>query len=85
MKSVGTTIVDGQTYRDGEEIWDLGSLVCTGTDSGGIRHYEGLAKDKDKLPHYVETGSSFLSSDTHQFFKYEATTDTWYEWTGGTK
>lgn len=78
MKSAGTTIVDGQTYRDGEEIWDLGSLVCTSTDPGGIRHYEGLAKDKDKLPHYVETGSSCLMLDTGDYYKYEKTTDTWY-------
>lgn len=85
MKATRTEVIDGKLYHAGEEIWDLGSLVCTGTDPGGIRHYEGLVKDKDKLPHYVETGSSFLSTDTHQYFKYEATSDTWYEWTRGQK
>ena len=78
MKATYTTIIDGQTYKPGDEIWDLGSLVCTKGD-GDIRHYEGLSKDFDKLPHYVQTGSSCLMSDTGQYYKYEKTTDTWYE------
>lgn len=79
MKAVGTVLVDGVYYSDGEEIWDLGSLVCTGTGPGKIRYYEGLSKDKDKLPHYVDTGSSCLMVDTGEFYKYEKGTDTWYE------
>lgn len=79
MKSEGTSYVDGKYYKDGEEIWDLGSLTCVEPPLRGIRHYEGLSKDKDKLPHYVETGSSCLMVDTGDFYKYEKSTDTWYK------
>lgn len=79
MKATGTEIIDGKLYKEGDEIWDLGSLVCTGTEQGGIRFYEGLAKDKDKLPHYVQTGSSCLMVDTGDYYKYEKSTDTWYK------
>lgn len=79
MKATGTEIIDGKLYKEGDEIWDLGSLVCTEMESGGIRFYEGLAKDKDKLPHYVQTGSSCLMLDTGEFYKYEKSTDTWYK------
>lgn len=79
MKATGTEIIDGKLYKEGEEIWDLGSLTCTGTEPGGIRFYEGLAKDKGKLPHYVQTGSSCLMLDTGDYYKYEKSTDTWYK------
>ena len=54
MKSNGSSFVDGQAYKDGEEIWDLGSLVCTNVPLRGVRNYEGLSKDADKLPHYKD-------------------------------
>lgn len=81
MKSNGSSFVDGQFYKDGEEIWDLGSLVCTEPPLRGVRHYEGLSKDVDKLPHYADlsTGSSCLMLDTGDFYKYEKSTDTWYK------
>lgn len=79
MKATRTEVIDGKLYHAGEEIWDLGSLVCTGTEPGGIRNYEGLAKDIDKLPHYVETGSSCLMLDTGDFYKYEKSTDKWFK------
>lgn len=68
---------DGQFYDANENIPDLGSLVCTSSE-GNIRHYEGLSTDLSKLPHYVDTGSSFLASDTGDFYKFEKSTDTWY-------
>lgn len=80
MKAETATTVDGQTYNPGDEIWDLGSLVCTEPPLRGVRHYEGLSKDVDKLPHYkdLSTGSSCLMLDTGDYYKYEKTTDTWY-------
>lgn len=75
-----TTVYDGHIYRAGEEIPDLGSLVCTSYD-GDIRNYEGKYKDRAKLPKYndLDTGSSALLSDNGQlvFFKYYADTKTW--------
>lgn len=71
------TVIDGQVYKKGEEIWDLGSFVATDVD-GNIRSYEGLSKDISKLPHYVETGSSALCLDTGDYYKYHKETDTWY-------
>lgn len=80
MKATEPMIVDGHKYNVGDEIPDLGSLVCTTTD-GTRRNYEGLEADAEKLPTYDDlgTGSSFLASDTGMFAKYEATTKTWYE------
>lgn len=81
MKAETATTVDGQEYNPGEEIWDLGSLVCVEIPIRGVRHYEGLSKDVDKLPHYkdLSTGSSCLMVDTGDYYKYEKNTDTWYK------
>lgn len=69
---------DGQVYLPGEEVPDLGSLRCV-EKNGKVRSYEGLSKDKDKLPNYVATGSTCLMIDTSDFYKYEETTQTWYK------
>ena len=74
--------VDGHTYKVGEEIPDLGSLVCTSEeDNGRIRGYEGKYTDKDKLPKYddLSTGSSAFLSNNGKFvlYKYYADTKTW--------
>ena len=69
----------GQTYKAGEDVPDMGSVVCT-SSNGNIRNYEGLSKDVDKLPHYVGTGSSFIATDTADIYKYEKTTDKWNKW-----
>lgn len=76
----GAMVYDGQYYKDGDEIHDLGSFVATSVD-GKIRSYQGLSKDIDKLPKYDDlgTGSSALCVDTGQFYKYEKTTKQWYE------
>lgn len=42
------------------------------------RDYEGLSKDLDKLPHYVDTGSSALCLDTSELYEFHKGTDTWY-------
>lgn len=82
-------IVDGQLYNAGDEIWDLGSLQCVET-VGKQRSYQGLLKDKVKLPKYddLATGSSaILIDDTGTnstvFAKYDSQTKTWYDLTGG--
>lgn len=77
MKAEHKTVVDGQTYLPGKEIWDLGSFVCVSAN-GNQRDYEGLSKDIAKLPHYVESGSSALCLDTSELYEYHKPTDTWY-------
>ena len=63
MKYDYTVIQDGQTYLAGEDVPEMGSLICV-KKYGNIRDYEGLSKDIDKLPLYVGTGSSCLMTDT---------------------
>lgn len=71
---------DGQYYKKGDTIWELGSFVCTEED-GNKRGYEGLSADVDKLPKYdnLGTGSMALCLDTGDFYKYHAQTKTWYK------
>lgn len=80
MIADGNVTYDGQFYKKGEEIWELGSFVATSIE-GNIRNYEGLSKDINKLPKYdnLMTGSTAFCIDTSQLFEYEATTKTWYE------
>lgn len=68
---------DGQIYIPGEDVPDMGSLVCVSA-KGKIRNYEGLLSDLGKLPLYVATGSSFLASDTGDNYKFESSTQTWH-------
>lgn len=77
MKAEHKTVVDGQTYLPGEEIWDLGSWVCV-ESNGNQRDYEGLSTDVSKLPHYVDSGSSALCLDTGDYYKYHKPSDKWY-------
>lgn len=81
-----TTIFDGQIYYPGDTLPDLGSWVCTSVDRNAdgefnIRNYEGLSTDIGILSHYdnLGTGSSALCLDTGDFYKYEKSTDTWYQ------
>ncbi len=78
MRIENVTLVDGQHYHPGDEIWDLGSFVATSA-KGRKRNYEGLSKDVEKLPHYVDTGSSAFCLDTGDFYKYLRSTDIWYK------
>lgn len=73
---------DGQIYKPGDTIPNLGSLV--GTDMGnGQRKYEGKNLDANKLPKYPDlaTGSSasLTASDGLHVWKYEATAKKWQE------
>lgn len=78
------TIVDGQTYGEGETPWDLGSFECVGTD-GNKRFYEGLAKDAANLPKYdnLGTGSKATCIDTGDIYKYNSNLKFWYKFGAG--
>ena len=78
MKYENDVVQDGVTYKAGEDVPDMGSIICT-KFSGNIRNYEGLQNDLSKLPTYVATGRSCLMIDTGKFYKFEKTTKTWYE------
>lgn len=71
------TIIDGNIIPAGETRPDLGSWVAKDTKTA-FREYYGLSKDKDKLPHYVQTGSSAFCVDTLEIGYFDASTDTWY-------
>ena len=73
--------VDGKLYDNESLAPDLGSWVCTSSESNR-RTYEGLSADIAKLPKYDDlgTGSTAICSDNGDILKYEATTQTWYKW-----
>ena len=70
--------VDGVWYEDISQAPDLGSVRCV-RNEGMIRHYNGLSNDEEKLPHYVETGSTCLMVDTGDLYIFEKMSDTWYK------
>lgn len=51
MIASGTIIIDGQTYRKGDIIHDLGGWDCVDTD-GSKRYYWGKSSEVDKLPQW---------------------------------
>lgn len=75
-----TIVVDGQVYKEGETIWDLGSFECVGTD-GNKRFYSGLSADAPaKLPKYenLATDSTAKCLDTGDFYYYHSPSKSWY-------
>lgn len=76
MIATNATYIDGQWYKPGDEIWDLGSFEAVEVQ-GRQRHYEGFSSDIGKLPHYVGAGSSALCLDTGQVYKYHGKSKTW--------
>ena len=74
-------VYDGQNYKIGDEIWDLGSFECCDVD-GSKRHYLGLSADAPaNLPKYdnLGTGSSARCLDTGDYYEYHVHTKTWYQ------
>lgn len=71
MIASGTIIIDGQTYRKGDVIHDLGGWDCIDTD-GSKRYYWGKSSEVDKLPHYVASGSTALCVDTGELYGFYA-------------
>ena len=79
MTATTETYFDGQWYKPGDEIWDLGSFSSVPPTQGNVRHYQGLSKDISKLPHYVENGSTAFCVDTGDIYFYLKSTDSWYK------
>lgn len=84
-----TVVIDGQTYNEGETIHELGSLQCVEV-RGNQRDYQGLIKDKDKLPKYenLGTGSSATlidetGAESTIIGKYDAQLKQWLNLMGG--
>lgn len=73
-----TVIIDDIEYKPGEQLPELGSIHRVFKD-GGKRHYEGLAKDSDKLPLYVANNSSCFMTDTGEYYKFDESKKLWYK------
>lgn len=73
-----TVIIDDVEYKPGEQLPQLGSIHRVFKD-GGKRHYEGLAKDSDKLPLYVADNSSCFMTDTGEYYKFDESKKLWYK------
>lgn len=71
-------IQDGQLYQPGQEIPDLGSWTCVKLDSER-RFYEGISRDLEKLPHYVEHGSRAQCLDTGDVYTFHAKLKKWFK------
>ena len=84
-----TVVIDGQTYNEGDTIHELGSLQCVEV-RGNQRDYQGLIKDKDKLPKYDDLGTGSCATlidetgtESSIIGQYYAPTKTWYNLKGG--
>jgi hypothetical protein len=69
---------DGQTYASEDDIPDFGSIEVTSFE-GDIRHYQGLATDVPKLPHYCGQGSDYFCLDTQEVYIFHKKLDTWVQ------
>lgn len=80
MTASENMIYDGQFYKKGETVWDLGSFECVEVD-GEKRNYEGLSADApEKLPRYdnLGAGSTAICLDSGEVYKYHRKSRTWY-------
>lgn len=82
-------VVDGQRYEKGQDVPDLGNLVCVEV-IGNKRKYQGYTEDKLKLPKYdnLGDGSSATLIDPNGvektiIAKYYATPKQWLDMRGG--
>lgn len=80
-----TIVYDGQTYKPGEEIPDLGSLECIEA-VGNKRSYFGFQEDQGKLPTYKNLASGSdatlvdpTGSNGTKVLYYHSPSKTWYE------
>ncbi len=78
MKADKNMVVDGVFYRQGDDIWDLGSFETTNV-IGMIRNYQGFSEDVSKLPHYVHPGSTAFLIDTGERMIFHGKTNKWYK------
>lgn len=79
MKYDHTVTQDGQIYKSGEDVPDLGSITCIQA-KGNVRNYVFASKDLNKLPTYddLSSGSAALAADTSMVYVYESSSKTWY-------
>lgn len=73
MVATHDMVVDGRTYKKGQEIWDLGSFDCIGVEAAEWnhrRHYLGKSADIAKLPKYVPSGSTATCVDTGEEYMF---------------
>lgn len=82
-------VFDGQTYKNENDIPDMGSIQCVEV-RGNQRDYQGFVQDSQKLPKYdnLGTGSNATLIDPNGIEstiigKYDALTKTWYNLKGG--
>ena len=82
-------VFDGHTYENEADVPNMGSIQNVEV-RGKQRDYQGLIKDKDKLPKYdnLATGSSALLIDPNGaestiIGKYDAPTKQWLNLKGG--
>lgn len=73
-----SVILDGQLYQAGTGNPGFRKLDVRKTDSGR-RFYEGISRDLEKLPHYVEHGSRAQCLDTGDIFTFHKKLDTWFK------
>lgn len=73
-------IQDGQIYKAGEDVPDMGSVKCV-KEEGNKKSYVLLSADIDKLPKYddLASGSSALVADKSEVYVYESSSKTWYK------
>lgn len=87
--ATANVVIDGQKYKKGDTIHDLGNLVCVEV-RGNKREYQGYTEDKLKLPKYDDLGdgSSATLIDPNGIektiiAKYYAAPKQWLDMRGG--
>ena len=73
-------IYDGQNYKAGEELPDLGNWECIEVE-GNRRHYAGFSNEIDKLPRYATlgTGSTASCYDNGDYYKFHSKVNDWFK------
>lgn len=77
MIATSNVKIDGVMYHKGDTIPEFGSIECISSE-GMQRNYQCLKADVDKLPHYVEGGSTCFVVDSGELYIYHKQSDTWY-------
>ena len=71
-------IQDGIMYKPGEEIPDLGNWTCVKIE-GGRHFYEGISKEIELLPTYVDHGSRAVCLDASEIYTFHAKLKKWFK------
>ena len=80
MRADRDMIYDGQNYKAGDELPDLGHWECIEVD-GNRRHYAGFSNEVNLLPKYptLGTDSSAKCYDNQALYKFHSGTNEWYK------